>query len=112
MKRVIKLEQRWDGGYGIKDERTMVCGTGLRRFFTVPKGTEKIWLTISDEPLEESYKVTIGWLRTCAHSIYLTRVEGGIIYRENTILELDKYILKRFGKVQELYVTVDYETWV
>ena len=110
MKKVFKL---YKGKHINTDEwqlkgEGLLCDNGLREFFTIPKSATKLYMTVSDKPSSESYKVET--------NTWLGRVDGvklSIPDKPNKIWDVWSYVrLDTFlddMKLYNFYVSVHYE---
>jgi len=110
MKKVFKLDKgthhrspEWQlRGVGL------ICANGLQEYFDIPNSATKLYVTISDKPLSESYKVDT--------DMYLGRVDGIYLSIPNksrkvwdvwTYARLDKFLDD--SGLYNFYVSVHYE---
>jgi len=86
----------------------LLCDEGLREFFDIPKDATKLYVTISDKPSSESYKVEA--------DIYWDIVDGVKLSIPNkpdkvwdvwTYMKLDKFLDD--SGLYNFYVSVHYE---
>lgn len=45
-----------DDWYRMDGANHAYCGSGFRMFYDVPRGANKLWITLSDKPLKEGHR--------------------------------------------------------
>lgn len=84
----------------------LICEMGLREYFDVPRKATTLYVTISDEPSEESYQVETEAWHGMITVLKLNIPERTKVWQVSTYTRLDMFLEKK--GLRNFYVKIDY----